>query len=123
MKVYVFGNPDLKKDSLPKKLIPTLAKKFPEIEFVDADPLDLRFPQKNLVVIDTVLGIKQVTVFDNLKDFEKRSRLSLHDYDLGMELFLQQKVGKIGKLKVIGIPPKYPKQKIIKEFVEIFKFR
>jgi len=121
MKIYVFGNPDLKKDSLPKKLIPTLVKKFPKVEFVDADPTDIKFPQKNLVVIDTVVGIGQVTVFDSLENFEKRSRLSLHDYDLGMELFLQAKVRKIGKLKIIGIPPNYPKRETLEKILAILK--
>lgn len=110
-KIYVFGNPDIRNDSLPKKLLPQLAEKFPEIKFVDADPQDLDFSEDDLVIIDTVLGIEEVTVFDNLENFEKKSRISLHDHDLGMELFLQKKMGKIKNLKIIGIPPNFAQRK------------
>jgi len=61
MKIYVFGNPLVEEDSLAIKLIPSLQKKFPNIQFVIADPNE-NFPpegEKDLIIIDTVKGIKK----------------------------------------------------------------
>ncbi|MEM2974643.1 MAG: hypothetical protein QW112_03415, partial [Candidatus Micrarchaeia archaeon] len=40
---------------------------------------------------------------------------SLHDFDLAMSLKLMQKMGKLKRVRIIGIPPKYPKQKALEE--------
>ena len=89
MKIYVFGNPLVEEDSLAIKLIPSLQKKFPNIQFVIADPNE-NFPpkgEKDLIIIDTVKGIKKPRILD-LVELEKISLtpISPHDYDLMLHL-------------------------------------
>lgn len=110
MKIYVFGNPLLKEDSLPLKILPALKKLFPCIKFVVVDPNE-NFPpkgEKNLVILDTVIGIKEPMILD-LDDFDppaggKKTPASPHDYDLLFHLLLLKKLGKIKKIKIIGVP-------------------
>lgn len=107
MKIYVFGNPLLKEDSRPLRLINQLKKIFPKVEFLIADPNE-NFPPKNekeLVILDTVAGIKKPTILD-LKDLDqmKKAPVSPHDYDLLMHLLLLKKIKKISKAKIIGVP-------------------
>lgn len=121
MNIYVFGNPILKKDSLPARLLPKLRKELPEVTFIHADPTEnwwqpastrldsARLAQrgegeKELVIMDTVQGIEKVTVFNSLAEFEKTSRITPHDYDVYVDLKLMQKVGKVKKATIIGIP-------------------
>ena len=40
MKVFVFGNPLVEKDSLVLKMLPELRRRFPEIEFQEVDPTE-----------------------------------------------------------------------------------
>ena len=111
MKVYVFGNPLFDKDSLPLKILPRLKKTWPLIDFQIADPNENFPPQKekNLIILDTVFGIKKPTIFD-LDDFSslsyrKKRLISPHDYDLLTHLLLLKKLKRIEKAIIIGIPP------------------
>jgi len=111
MKVYVFGNPLLKSDSLPLKILPRLKKTWPLIDFQITDPNENFPPQKekNLIILDTVFGIKKPTIFD-LDDFSslsyrKKRLISPHDYDLLTHLLLLKKLKRIEKAIIIGIPP------------------
>lgn len=106
-KAYVFGNPLIKEDSAPLKILPHLKKRFPEIEFAVVDPNE-NFPpagEKDLLIIDTVLGINEPKIY-SLADLQKiqKSPNSPHDYDLGMHLLLLKKLKKINTVKIIGIP-------------------
>jgi len=66
--IYIFGNPDLDFDSLPFRILPELKKRFPKIDFETKDPNEeLEMPEE-LVIIDTVKGIKQPHVFSKLSD-------------------------------------------------------
>ncbi len=107
MKIYVFGNPLVKEDCLPLELSNQLKNKFKEIEFIPADPNE-NFPpkgEKDLVILDTVKGIKKPMLLD-LDDFEKKKKtpLSPHDYDLLFHLLLLKKLKKINKVLIIGVP-------------------
>lgn len=107
MKIYVFGNPLVKEDSIPLKLLPDLIKSFPKVEFIITDPNE-NFPphgEKDLIILDTVIGIKKPTVL-NLDDFEKNkgTPISPHDYDLLFHLLLLKKLKKINNAKILGIP-------------------
>lgn len=107
MKIYVFGNPLVKEDSLPLQLINILKCKFPQIDFQITDPNE-NFPPKDerkLIILDTVKGIKFPMII-NLDDLEKinSSPISPHDYDLLFHLLLLKKLKKIESVKVIGIP-------------------
>jgi hypothetical protein len=106
MNIYVFGNEVVKKDSNPLKLLPALKKAFPNITFFHVDPTESwNYADKNPIIIDTVEGLKKVTVFTSLENFQDNNpRLTPHDYDVYTDLILQKKLGKIQKVTVIGIP-------------------
>ncbi len=121
-KIYVFGNQLVKEDSLPVKILPELKKKFPQIRFETADPNE-NFPQdkeKNLIIIDTVKGLKQPTIF-GLNDLEEiqKSPDSPHDYDLRMHLLLLKKLKKIDSVTIIGLPAIVEKQNLNKVYYYI----
>lgn len=107
MKIYVFGNPLIAKDSSVYPLVVELKRFSPDIEFVFADPHE-NFPperERNLIILDTVKGIKKPRLFD-LSDFEDKGKtpVSLHDYDLLIHLLLLKKLKRIESVKIIGIP-------------------
>lgn len=111
LKVYVFGNPLVKKDSMPLKLLPELRKAFPKIEFQEMDPMEgMEKLGRNLIILDTVKGIKGVQLIEDLKSLEGRKIFSLHDMDLGFHLKLLKKMGILNRVRIIGIPPGMKKQ-------------
>lgn len=104
-KIYVFGNPIVKKDCLPLKLLPELEKRFPDIEFVVADPSETLNPSDDQWwILDSAEGIDDVVVLQDLSQIEIPKRFSAHDYDLSLDLKLLEKLGRLGKLKIIAIP-------------------
>ena len=104
MKISVFGNPDLAADNAALKLIPGLKKKYPQAEIMVEDPAEGLKPADDWIIVDVCQGISRVTEFEDLDRFVAVRRLSVHDYDLAMELKLLKKLGKIKKLKIIGVP-------------------
>jgi hypothetical protein len=67
--------------------------------------------QDMVVILDVVEGIDEVTVFTE-KDLEKLElapRTSAHEYDLGFQLRYLRKLGKIGKVRIVGLPMKKKK--------------
>lgn len=123
MKIYIFGNPLLPNDSLPIKWKGRLQEAFPKIIFELVDPNE-NFPRmglRNLIILDTVIGIKKPMILD-LDDFEKnkKSPVSPHDYDLLLHLLLLKKLKKIDSLKIIGVPSIENKE-IFDMLVEIIK--
>jgi hypothetical protein len=106
MKVYVLGNRLEECDSLPLKLLPRLKKLFKEIEFVELDPTENLPEEENLVLIDSVVGIDKVRVLtlEDLDKVELSPRNSVHDFDLGFQLKLMKKLGKVKDVKIIGVP-------------------
>lgn len=106
MRVLVFGNPDLNFDSLSLRIMPELKKQLPEINFETKDPNEEWGLQQSeeLIIIDTVLGIDKPVVFYGLENFSVAPRVSVHDFDAYMNLKYLQKLGKIKKIKTIGLP-------------------
>jgi len=103
--VFVFGNADLPEDNLPIRLVSELQKKFPHIQFLVQDPNEEWEVPEKLVVLDTVVGIKEVQVFDDLTKFQPPPRISMHDFDAYANLRLLQKLGKLKHITIIGISP------------------
>jgi len=108
MQVYVFGNQDVKTDNQAILLAKKLQKDFEEVEFVFVEPNeDLPFVGlEKVVIMDVILGLGKVQVF-SLESFDKISgltRATVHDFDLGFQLKYLKKLGKIGKVEIIGIP-------------------
>ena len=104
MKISVFGNPDLKEDNAAIKLIPSLKKKYPEAEIRVEDPSGGLEPAEDWLIVDACEGIDKLTEFEDLDKFESLRRVSVHDYEVVMELKLLKKLGKIKKLKIIAVP-------------------
>jgi hypothetical protein len=105
MIIYVFGNPDLPEDSLPLRLLPKLHQKFPHIDFQEKDPNEEWEASGELIILDTVQGIPAPKIFEGLEIFAAAPRVSLHDFDALANLRLLLKLGKVERVRVIGIPP------------------
>jgi Ni,Fe-hydrogenase maturation factor len=120
--IHIFGNPLLDFDNLPLKLAPKLKKIFPEINFVITDPSENLEPiNGELIIIDTVEGAKKVVVIDDLEQIKTARIYSLHDFDLAFNLKLLQKIGKLKKVKIFGMPMEGDERKIFMQLVKIIK--
>jgi hypothetical protein len=106
MTIYIFGNELSKSDNKPYKMVSQLKKEFKSLVFEEKDPNENFIPESGAVIIDTVKGISQVTVFDSMEYFLGHSMISPHDYDLGFHLALLHKLGKLDNVQIIGIPEK-----------------
>jgi Ni,Fe-hydrogenase maturation factor len=118
--IHIFGNPLLDFDNLPLKFAPKLQKLFPEIDFVIADPNEnLKLVNKELIIIDTVEDTKDVALIDDIKKLQTQKLYSLHDFDLGFNLKLLQKIGDLEKIKIIGVPMKGNEREILRQLEKI----
>ena len=72
---------------------------------------------KELVIIDTVVGIDKVMIIDNINDIELNNVYSMHDFDLGFNLKLLKKIGQLDKITIFGVPQKYDKNKALDELI------
>ena len=103
--IFVAGNPLLEIDSLPLRILPKLSKSLPMFSFEEFDPTE-NFPEeREMVILDTVVGLKKAEIIRGTDSFLLPKSCSLHDFDLGTNLRLLQKAGKIKKFTIIGIPP------------------
>lgn len=110
IKIYVFGNADVRKDNKAVIAAKKLKSKFPQIvwEFVKPNQ-DLPFNgQKNVIVMDTIQGINQTTLLDErcLDQIKSVPRGTVHDFDLGFQLKYLKKLGLLKQIKIIGLPLK-----------------
>ena len=113
--VYIFGSTILKEDSLPIEIVPNLKRKFPDFDFQIKDPNEEWDIPEELIVIDTVVGIPSVHVFDGIEEFTQFPKVSIHDYDALSNLLFLKKLGRLKKIKIIGIPPMIDKEKALEE--------
>lgn len=121
MTIYIFGNADLKIDSLPIRILPQLKNNLPHIVFQVKDPNEEWDIPEELVIIDTVLGIKNVQIFVDLAQFSATKHISLHSFDLTTQLLYLQKLGKIKKIKIIGIPPSIEESRAVHQIITTLK--
>ncbi|MFC1600185.1 hypothetical protein ACFL3T_04115 [Patescibacteria group bacterium] len=106
--IYLVGNLLVEEDSLPILLKPQLEKAFPDIEFREYDPMeDLPQDSDNLVIIDTVEGLKEPRVFEDIDAFTSQTAYSMHDFDLGWSLKLYKKLRMFKTIKIIGVPSNF----------------
>ena len=120
MTIFVFGNPDLPADSLPLRIVPALKKLCPNVIFKIQDPNEEWEVPEELVIVDTVFGINEVKIFDGLECFENAPRVSLHDFDASTYLRYLQKLGRVRKIKIIGIPPTISEKEAQDSIASIF---
>lgn len=104
MEVWVFGNLDLEEDALPVRLIQKLQGVFPQTVFRFQDPLDEWNMPYHLLIIDTVKGIDAVKTFSSLDEFADAPRVTMHDLDVMAQLKFMQKIGKLPRVTIIGVP-------------------
>ena len=118
-KIFVFGNEDLEQDNLPLRILPELQKQFPDIEFIVKDPNEEWEieGEKEIIVLDTALGIEEVTVFESLENFAKAPRVGVHDFDALTNLKFLQKLGKIKKIKIIAVPQDLNESEAVEKIV------
>jgi hypothetical protein len=119
--IFIFGNPDLEADSLPLKIQARLEHTFPDISFEAKDPNEEWDVPEELTVIDTVLDLKEVTVFDGLDAFVGAPHMSMHDFDALANLRYLQKLGRLKKVTVIGVPADTNEEKAFIEIVRILR--
>ena len=120
--IHIFGNPLLDFDNLPLKLAPELQKLFPNINFVVADPNENIEPlNQELTIIDAVEGIDKVMLIDDLRQLKTEKIYSLHDFDLAFNLKLLKKIGKLNKIKIIGVPMEGNEKEILDQLVKVIE--
>ncbi|MGC8924291.1 MAG: hypothetical protein ACP5H8_01300 [Candidatus Micrarchaeia archaeon] len=105
MRFLVLGNPVYGPDSSAVSMITRLAERFPGHEFLHFDPNE-DIDNSELYIIDVIKGIKSPillteTDVDQLKDFPK---VSAHDFDLAFMIKLYLLLGKVRKVRIIGVP-------------------
>jgi hypothetical protein len=120
-RVFVFGNINLENDSLPLRIMSKLQVKFSDIKFEIRDPNEEWDVPEEFIIIDTVIGIRDIRIFDNLEKFLSVPRVSMHDFDALTNLRFLWKLGKIKKIKIIGLPPDMAESKALREITKILK--
>lgn len=118
--IFVLGNPILKDDSLPIKLIPKLEKKFPQINFLEFDPTE-ELHSEEVILMDLIEGIKNVEIIRDLDKLETRRVYSTHDFDAAFLLKLLKKAKLIKEVTIIGIPKNAKEKEIIKELEVVIR--
>lgn len=108
MKIFLFGNQDHAQDNIAFIVADKLKTKFKDLEFVTIKPnQDLPFEnQEQVIILDAVEGIEEITSItqENIDKIQLPPRFSAHDFDLGFQLKYLQKLGKIRKFTIIGLP-------------------
>ena len=108
-------------DSLPLKILPELQSAFPSIYFEIKDPNEEWDVPEKLTIIDTVMGIKKVKIFDDLDSFDSSPRLTMHDFDALANLRYLKKLGKLKEVRIIGISPDIDESEAIESVSKILK--
>jgi Ni,Fe-hydrogenase maturation factor len=119
--IYIFGNPLVKEDSLPLKLIGKLRKEFPLLEFKEFDTVEDMELEKELNIIDTVKGIKRVELIEDVDKIITGKIYSMHDFDLGYNLKLLKKMNMIDKVRIFGIPMRISEREAFKSLKKLIK--
>jgi len=119
--IYVFGNPLVKEDSLPLKIIEKLRKEFPSLQFKEFDTVEDLEMEKELNIIDTVKGIKKVEIIEDIDKIITEKVYSMHDFDLGYNLKLLKKMKMIDKVRIFGIPAKISEKEAFKNLKKLIR--
>ena len=108
MNVYVFGNEHVAEDKRAIEVARELQNTVEGVSFIFLGPNeDVPFADEpRVVILDTIQGIQDVALVeeDELDGLLLSPRGSVHDFDLGFQLRYLKKLGKLGKITVIGIP-------------------
>jgi Ni,Fe-hydrogenase maturation factor len=108
MNVYVFGNEYVAEDIRAIEVARELQNTVEGVSFVFVGPNEeVPFADEpRVVILDTIQGIQDVALVegDAIDGLILSPRGSVHDFDLAFQLRYLKKLGKLGKITVIGIP-------------------
>ncbi len=108
MKVYVFGNEDVPEDKRAIEVAEWLESTAENVSFIFVRPNeDLPFAdESHAVILDTVHGLRGVALIegDAIDGLAVPPRASVHDFDLAFQLRYLKKLGRLGRVTIIGIP-------------------
>ncbi|MFA6089394.1 MAG: hypothetical protein WC755_06025 [Candidatus Woesearchaeota archaeon] len=106
--VLVFGNLDVKEDSLAKIVAVKLKDELGEMDFIMCDKPDdvLSHLSDDFFILDVVKGLKDVILITNIDDFCQTKTVTVHDFDLSTFLKILKGTGQIKDVKIIGVPQK-----------------
>lgn len=124
MKILVFGNSLVEKDSLALKILPRLKKEFPDIDFKELDPcenIEAEIENKKLRILDVVENAESVTLLRDIDKLRTDKVYSMHDFDLAYNLKLLKKIGKLEKVEIIGIPWNLGEEEAFQESAKIIE--
>lgn len=96
------------------RVVARLKKFFRGLEFIRFDPTEEIELPAHFIAIDTVVGLPEVQLFNDIKSFTDTPRATVHDFDLFTFLGLMCKLKKIRKLSLIGIPEKGSVDRFVK---------
>ena len=119
--VSVFGNIDYAPDALPIKILPELRNRFAQVRFLVEDPNELGLiTEKDWIIIDTVMGIKDVKLL-SVDQIRKNAPglVTVHDFDLASQLLWLKKIQKGIEIKIIGVPPGLPYDEALEKVTAI----
>ncbi len=120
--ILCFGNPHVENDSLAILVAKEL--NVPGVEFKICENLNelLNYKDDEILILDVVDGIKDITVITDIDLLKENKLYSLHDFDLGFFLKLMKEMKKIKKIRVIGIPIDFDLEKTKKNLEKIKSF-
>lgn len=122
MKIIALGNAFLQEDSGAKNTAGLLEKDFDVIKVRSLTGLEENLDRKELtVILDVVKNLKEIKVFESLKEFKNHKKVSAHDLDSLFYLRLLEKVGEIGDHLIIGIPIDFGPEKSKEKVREILR--
>lgn len=108
--IYVFGNSDHPQDNIAIAVAEKLASELPNYRFIRSYTVD-QFDNENhanrnapFIILDAAKGIDDVQVLNDLDSVHNKPTTTLHDFDIGFELRLLKKLGKIQSVQIIAIP-------------------
>lgn len=116
-KIYCFGNPDIKEDSLALELADEL--RIEGFEFIKCASPDflLNLNEEEITIIDSIKGLKKILVIRDLDRLNETKTTTMHDFDLGTVLKLLRETGQVKKFKIIGIPCSMKKDEAKKKII------
>ncbi len=121
IKIFVGGNPLIEQDNLALQVAEELRGKIKGVEFAAIESLDEIKERKNICIMDVAHGIKKVELIESVDELQTAQPFSAHDFDLAMQLKILQKMGKLGKVKIIAVPAGYDAGKAVQEAEKLIK--
>ena len=104
MRILCFGNPLVEEDSMAKKIADSINIKGVEIVYCNNADDVLNYVDDEIIIIDVIKNINEVVIFDDIDKIKENTIVTLHDFDLGFFLKVLKSIGRVKKVKIIGVP-------------------